>query len=333
MPTVKDRSTTNDGARTTPDLIAEVLFDDISKGRLEPGQVLRQDDLAARFGVSRIPVREALARLAKTGLVTVEPNRGASVTIFTEADVIEVFDLRLLLELDLLGRAVPKMTKADLEVAEEVLLKAERGSRTKEWSKLDTLFHRALYAPADRPRQLNIVMTLRTLFEGSLAHQALPARTKDWLKDHRAILAACRSGDPTKPVRLLEDHLKRASKVVLERLAAHARDKANRQEKNINRSKPVLEIRPNCECCDRDLPNGDPDARICSFECTFCARCVDELFNGVCPNCGGDFVRRPTRPLAHLQDDPPSTQRILKYHPERERLHGRNAGKSLKHGR
>jgi DNA-binding GntR family transcriptional regulator len=323
MPAVKNRSSTNNGARTTPDLIAEVLLEDISKGRLEPGQLLRQDELADRFGVSRIPVREALARLAKAGVVTVEPNRGASVTVFTEADVIEVFDLRLLLELDLMTRAVPKMTKADLEAAEEALLKAERGSRTKEWSKLDTLFHRALYAPADRPRQLNIVMTLRTLFEGSLAHQALPTKRKDWLKDHRAILAACRSGDWAKAAPLLEDHLKRASNVVLRRLAAHARAKVNRQEKKIHRSKTILEIRPNCECCDRDLPNGDPDARICTFECTFCARCVDELFNGVCPNCGGDFVRRPTRPPAHLKDDPPSTQRIVKYHPKRERLRGR----------
>jgi uncharacterized protein len=76
----------------------------------------------------------------------------------------------------------------------------------------------------------------------------------------------------------------------------------------------VLAIRPNCECCDRDLPNGSPDARICTFECTFCAECVETRLGGVCPNCGGDFVPRPTRPAARLERYPPSTERVLKTH-------------------
>jgi hypothetical protein len=72
----------------------------------------------------------------------------------------------------------------------------------------------------------------------------------------------------------------------------------------------VLELRPNCECCDRDLPNGSPDARICTFECTFCARCVEGRLGGVCPNCGGDFVLRPTRPEQALERWPASTTRV-----------------------
>jgi hypothetical protein len=58
----------------------------------------------------------------------------------------------------------------------------------------------------------------------------------------------------------------------------------------------MLELRPNCECCDRDLPPDSPDARICTFECTFCADCVETRFSGVCPNCGGDLSARPIRP-------------------------------------
>lgn len=58
----------------------------------------------------------------------------------------------------------------------------------------------------------------------------------------------------------------------------------------------ALELRPNCEGCDRDLPPNSPDARICTFECTFCADCVDSLLSNVCPNCGGGFVPRPIRP-------------------------------------
>lgn len=73
----------------------------------------------------------------------------------------------------------------------------------------------------------------------------------------------------------------------------------------------MLELRLVCECCARALPNGDPDARICTLECTFCAGCVDGVFGGVCPNCGGDFVRRPVRPAGWLERHPASTARIL----------------------
>jgi len=78
----------------------------------------------------------------------------------------------------------------------------------------------------------------------------------------------------------------------------------------------MLELRPNCECCDRDLPNGSPEARICTFECTFCAQCVQERFGGRCPNCGGDMVLRPTRPAAALALSPASTVQITKAHPQ-----------------
>ena len=58
----------------------------------------------------------------------------------------------------------------------------------------------------------------------------------------------------------------------------------------------MLEIRPNCEYCDKDLPVESQEACICSYECTFCRTCVDEIFENVCPNCGGGFVSRPIRP-------------------------------------
>jgi hypothetical protein len=64
----------------------------------------------------------------------------------------------------------------------------------------------------------------------------------------------------------------------------------------------MLELRPNCEYCDKDLPPGAQDARICSYECTFCAECVDTILHNVCPNCGGGFVRRPIRPSTARRD-------------------------------
>ncbi len=72
----------------------------------------------------------------------------------------------------------------------------------------------------------------------------------------------------------------------------------------------MLELRPNCECCDKDLPPASAEAMICTYECTFCRSCVDEKFKGVCPNCGGNFVPRPIRPLKELANDPASTVRV-----------------------
>jgi len=76
----------------------------------------------------------------------------------------------------------------------------------------------------------------------------------------------------------------------------------------------MLELRPNCECCDRDLPPDSTLARICTFECTFCVDCAENRFAGVCPNCGGNFVPRPIRPPAKLVNYPPSTARVTKAH-------------------
>src|SRR3954467_14618093 len=88
----------------------------------------------------------------------------------------------------------------------------------------------------------------------------------------------------------------------------------------------MLELRPSCECCDRDLPPDSPDARICTYECTFCADCVEQRLGGVCPNCGGGveggrggwspswgggFGRRRPRPPAMLAKEPASTERVF----------------------
>jgi hypothetical protein len=72
----------------------------------------------------------------------------------------------------------------------------------------------------------------------------------------------------------------------------------------------MLELRPGCECCDRDLPPDSPDAVVCSFECTFCRACADHRLGGRCPNCGGELVARPRRPATLLGKFPASTKRV-----------------------
>lgn len=74
----------------------------------------------------------------------------------------------------------------------------------------------------------------------------------------------------------------------------------------------MLELRPNCELCDRDLPPDSTEACICTFECTFCTDCVHNRLGGICPNCGGNFQPRPIRPAEKLVKYPASTKRVLK---------------------
>jgi len=74
----------------------------------------------------------------------------------------------------------------------------------------------------------------------------------------------------------------------------------------------MLQLRPNCECCNVDLPPESTEAFICSFECTFCRGCAVDVLRSRCPNCGGELVSRPRRPTEKLAKYPPSTERVRK---------------------
>jgi len=74
----------------------------------------------------------------------------------------------------------------------------------------------------------------------------------------------------------------------------------------------MLQLRPNCECCDKNLPPDSTEAVICTFECTFCTDCAQTVLGGVCPNCGGNFSPRPIRPAHLLARYPASSERVLK---------------------
>ena len=96
----------------------------------------------------------------------------------------------------------------------------------------------------------------------------------------------------------------------------------------------ALELRPNCERCDKDLPPASTEARICSYECTFCADCVDQTLRNVCPNCGGGFAPRPIRPATEWRPgvsvgrQPAATKRHhLRYSPEDVAEHSSRVGK------
>jgi uncharacterized protein len=74
----------------------------------------------------------------------------------------------------------------------------------------------------------------------------------------------------------------------------------------------MLQLRPNCECCNRDLAVDSTDVLMCTFECTFCRDCAGDRLQGICPNCGGELLQRPRRPVAMLAKYPASTERVFK---------------------
>ncbi|WP_298942783.1 DUF1272 domain-containing protein [uncultured Psychromonas sp.] len=76
----------------------------------------------------------------------------------------------------------------------------------------------------------------------------------------------------------------------------------------------MLTLRPNCECCDKNLPPDSTEAFICTFECTFCNTCTETILDFTCPNCSGNLVQRPIRPVSALINNPASTKRVLKAH-------------------
>lgn len=208
-------------ARTTSDLIADALADDIAAGRIALGAPLRQEELAARFGVSRIPVRDALQRLEGDGIVVIYPNRGAFVATLSVDEIREIIDMRMLIEGDLIARAVPQMTPADLERIEIAATIAERESSARGWSDADHNFHKALYVPAARPRQLELALSLRRAIERySVAHERLPERRADWLGDHAALVEASRNGDAEAARDLLCGHIERAGSFLIEQVAS-----------------------------------------------------------------------------------------------------------------
>jgi DNA-binding GntR family transcriptional regulator len=207
---------------TAPETIAAALRADILTGATKPGTLLRQEDLAARFAMSRIPVRDALRLLEAEGLVTIATNRGAQVSRLSRNEVAEIYHLRSLLECNCLGLAIPRMSETDLDRIERIRQRAEIDAATPEWNAGDWSFHEALYRPSGHDRQIEMIKGLRTTSDlYAVAHRALPKERKRWLADHRAIVAACCGGRTADAVAALSSHLAAARDFVLEQMQDH----------------------------------------------------------------------------------------------------------------
>lgn len=194
--------------RSTPDLIAEALREAILRGIFQEGQSLRQDEIATQFGVSRIPVREALRQLEAEGLVTLHLNRGATVSVLTVAEAQEICEIRSALEAMAIQLAIPKLTDSDLEKAAVILEATEQTTDEGLWAKLNWEFHATLYAVAARPRLLTMIKNLHINID---RYVRLQMTQMDYLeksqKEHYQLLDACRQRDPKAAVKLLKRHI------------------------------------------------------------------------------------------------------------------------------
>ena len=201
---------------TTADTVAAALRGALHQGRWAPGAPLRQEELAAEFGVSRIPVREALGKLQAEGLVVVEPNRGAFVARLGEADVHEIFDLRVLLECDVLRHAIPAHTARTLRQLQALQAELDAEHDSGLWLATDAAFHEVLYAPSGRTRTLEMIAVLRaSVTRLYRAHLSPNTRRKGWRDEHHALLKAVAAGHVERAVAALTRHLRETETVAV----------------------------------------------------------------------------------------------------------------------
>jgi DNA-binding GntR family transcriptional regulator len=185
---------------------------------MEPGEYLRLDDIANRFGVSTMPVREALRELEAEGLVTIYPHRGAFVTELTAEELADLYDIRATLEAMATRVAVPQMTEPTLDELALIVdqMDAELG-HISALVKLNHRFHTTLYAASGRRIMCELNLTLRYRAQHYLhAYMADSGSMALAQGEHRAILEACRQRDAEKAATLMARHIAEVGRAVVE---------------------------------------------------------------------------------------------------------------------
>ncbi|TQV82303.1 GntR family transcriptional regulator [Denitrobaculum tricleocarpae] len=198
--------------------VLEVLREDIVSGRLQAGSVLRQQLLAERFGVSRMPIREALYRLEAEGFISFTPNKGAMVAPVSAADLQEIYEMRVAAETLALRLALPELTNAQIGRAEDLQEKME-SAPVADFGRLNAAFHTTLYQPCARPRLLAHIENLSNAADRYLR---MTVSTLDYAKvshgEHRALLDACWRRDEMAAIESLTRHIEDAGRKLHERL-------------------------------------------------------------------------------------------------------------------
>jgi len=211
--------------RTIKATVTDELREQIISGRIRGGDPLRQESLAAEFGCSLIPVREALLSLQGEGLVEFVPHKGAVAKEITYSEIEEIFDLRALLECDILSRAIPKLSDDDIQRATDILLQFTRllepDADLQNWGKLNWDFHAALYAPAGRDYTFRMIERLHTNCDRYIRLQLrLDEGRKEAHAEHEQILALVQAKDRRGATKALRDHILATGKKLIDGLSA-----------------------------------------------------------------------------------------------------------------
>jgi DNA-binding GntR family transcriptional regulator len=203
------------GHGSAPGFVREALRTAISTGEFAPGIQLRQDELAQRFGTSRIPVREALRQLEAEGLVTFWPNRGAVVSDLSVDEVVELLEIRIALECHALRLAIPAMGEIDLDEANAILRAYDDEPDATNWGAFNWKFHETLYAPCNSPRLLAMIEAnyghVSRFTRAAVSRATGKERPQ---RDHYRLLELCRNGETEKAARLLREHIVQTQKTL-----------------------------------------------------------------------------------------------------------------------
>ena len=206
--------------QSTHELVAAVLREAITTGQLRGNQPLPQDEIASQLRVSHIPVREALRQLESEGLVSYEPNRGATVTDHTPEEIREIYEIRTLLETAAIHRAASRLTQEQLDRAAAMLDRAEAMSDGGAWGSLDVEFHQMIYDLDARPRHQELITgLLRQVDRYWLSHGLMLQHRDRFDREHRELLGAIRARDAERAARLLAIHLGGASELLVTALS------------------------------------------------------------------------------------------------------------------
>lgn len=198
--------------------IVRSLREDILNGVLAPGLQIRQEMLAEKFGVSRVPVREALRQLEAEGLVTTELYRGAFVATRNLEEIEEMLDIRIGLETRALKLALPNFTPAIVTRARKILETYDRSERPQEWRDLNLSFHLALYQPSNRPRLVKMIEDVAAMNSHFMrTYISATVGRVDAQAEHHQMLDACAAGDSRRALRLLETHIEHTRDALRER--------------------------------------------------------------------------------------------------------------------
>ncbi|KVV49170.1 GntR family transcriptional regulator [Burkholderia territorii] len=201
---------------STADAVAASLREMIINGELQAGERLVERDLAERFGISRIPMREAIQRLEREGLLDIFRNRGAVVRMLSASDVQEIYDMRTLLEGDAIYRSVKRLDDETLARAELVHRLLGDSNVPRRQGELNREFHALLYSCCGNERQLKAIAELRSQVERYERLQAtLLADTPSFQVEHEAILQACRERNARGARAMTVAHLDSARRIVM----------------------------------------------------------------------------------------------------------------------